>query len=42
MLDQGVYFGPSAYEAAFISSTHDEVTLSKTLKAATFAFAELT
>ncbi|MCF6289004.1 MAG: glutamate-1-semialdehyde 2,1-aminomutase [Proteobacteria bacterium] len=41
MLDQGVYFGPSAYEAAFVSSTHDEVTLSKTLKAATFAFAEL-
>jgi len=42
MLDQGVYFGPSAYEAAFVSSTHDEVTLSKTLKAATITFAELT
>ncbi len=41
MLNQGVYFGPSAYEAAFVSSTHDEVTLSKTLKAATFAFSEL-
>jgi len=41
MLEHGVYFGPSAYEAAFISSTHDEVTLSKTLKAATFAFSEI-
>lgn len=41
MLDQGVYFGPSAYEAAFVSSTHDEVTLSKTLKAAAIAFSEL-
>jgi glutamate-1-semialdehyde 2,1-aminomutase len=36
-----VYLAPSAYEAGFISSTHDELTLSKTLKAATFAFSEL-
>ena len=41
MLEQGVYLAPSAFEAGFISSTHDEVTLSKTLKAATFAFSEL-
>jgi len=41
MLSHGVYLGPSAYEAGFISSTHDEVTLSKTLKAATIAFSEL-
>ena len=41
MLQQGVYLAPSAYEAGFVSSTHDEVTLSKTLKAATFAFSEL-
>ncbi|MBL4772303.1 MAG: glutamate-1-semialdehyde 2,1-aminomutase [Alcanivoracaceae bacterium] len=41
MLDQGVYLAPSAFEAGFISSTHDEVTLSKTLKAATIAFSEL-
>ncbi len=42
MLNNGVYLAPSAYEAGFISSTHDEVTLSKTLKAATMAFSELT
>ena len=41
MLEQGVYLAPSAYEAGFVSSTHDEVTLSKTLKAATLAFSEL-
>lgn len=41
MLSQGVYLAPSAYEAGFVSSTHDEVTLSKTLKAATFAFSNL-
>ena len=41
MLNQGVYLAPSAFEAGFVSSTHDEVTLSKTLKAATFAFSEL-
>ncbi len=41
MLKQGVYLAPSAFEAGFVSSTHDEVTLSKTLKAATFAFSEL-
>jgi glutamate-1-semialdehyde 2,1-aminomutase len=41
MLAQGVYLAPSAFEAGFVSSTHDEVTLSKTLKAATFAFSEL-
>jgi len=41
MLDQGIYLAPSAFEAGFVSSTHDEVTLSKTLKAATFAFSEL-
>jgi glutamate-1-semialdehyde 2,1-aminomutase len=41
MLEQGVYLAPSAFEAGFVSSTHDEVTLSKTLKAATFAFSEL-
>ena len=41
MLENGVYLAPSAYEAGFVSSTHDEVTLSKTLKAATIAFSEL-
>ncbi|MBL4660349.1 MAG: glutamate-1-semialdehyde 2,1-aminomutase [Alcanivoracaceae bacterium] len=41
MLDHGVYLAPSAFEAGFVSSTHDEVTLSKTLKAAAIAFSEL-
>ena len=41
MLDHGIYLAPSAFEAGFVSSTHDEVTLSKTLKAATIAFSEL-
>lgn len=41
MLDQGVYLAPSAYEAGFISSTHDEITLNKTLKAATLALSQL-
>jgi glutamate-1-semialdehyde 2,1-aminomutase len=41
MLNQGVYLAPSAFEAGFVSSTHDEVTLGKTLKADTFAFSEL-
>ena len=41
MLEQGVYLAPSAYEAGFISSTHDEITLNKTLRAATLAFSTL-
>ena len=41
MLNQGIYFGPSAYEAAFVSATHSEDTTKKTLQAAEIAFAEL-
>ena len=41
MLNQGIYFGPSAYEAAFVSSTHNEDTTKKTLQAAERAFSEL-
>ena len=41
MLDQGVYLAPSAFEAGFISSAHDETTLAKTLEAADKAFAQL-
>jgi glutamate-1-semialdehyde 2,1-aminomutase len=41
MLRHGVYLAPSAFEAGFVSSTHDDVTLSKTLKAATIAFTDL-
>lgn len=41
MLDTGVYFAPSAYEAGFVSSAHDDATLDATLDAARRAFAAL-
>nr|WP_245637241.1 glutamate-1-semialdehyde 2,1-aminomutase [Burkholderia singularis] len=41
MLDEGVYFAPSAYEAGFVSSAHDDATLDATLAAARRAFAVL-
>ena len=41
MLEQGVYLAPSAYEAGFVSSAHDETALHYTLDAAEKAFASL-
>ncbi len=41
MLNQGIYFAPSAYEAGFVSSCHDQGTLDKTLTAAEKAFKQL-
>ena len=41
MLDEGVYFAPSAYEAGFVSSTHDDAVVDATLAAARRAFAAL-
>ncbi len=41
MLDEGVYFAPSAYEAGFVSSTHDDAVIDATLAAARRAFAAL-
>ncbi len=41
MLDAGVYFAPSAYEAGFVSSAHDDATIDATLAAARGAFAAL-
>ncbi len=41
MLDEGVYFAPSAYEAGFISSTHDDIVIQATLDAADRVFAKL-
>ena len=38
MLQQGIYFGPSAYEAAFVSQAHDHAILDETLKAAHTSF----
>jgi glutamate-1-semialdehyde 2,1-aminomutase len=39
MLDRGVYFAPSAYEAGFVSAAHGEAEIARTLEAATEAFA---
>lgn len=41
MLNEGIYFGPSAYESALISITHDETCIDKTLTAAQKVFAHL-
>jgi len=41
MLDRGVYFAPSAYEAGFVSSAHDDAVIDATLEAARHAFAAL-
>jgi glutamate-1-semialdehyde 2,1-aminomutase len=41
MLDAGVYFAPSAYEAGFVSSTHDDTVIEATIDAARGAFARL-
>lgn len=41
MLDQGVYLAPSAFEAGFVSSAHDEQDIEATLQAAEKAFTQL-
>ncbi len=41
MLRRGVYLAPSQYEAAFVSTAHDEAAIAHTLDAADAAFAEL-
>jgi glutamate-1-semialdehyde 2,1-aminomutase len=41
MLDAGVYFAPSAYEAGFVSSAHDDAVIDATIAAAQRAFAAL-
>ena len=41
MLDRGVHFAPSAFEAGFVSATHDDAVLQATFEAAEQAFAEL-
>ncbi|PZQ16621.1 MAG: glutamate-1-semialdehyde-2,1-aminomutase [Rhodanobacter denitrificans] len=38
MLARGVYLAPSAYEAGFVSSSHDEQVIADTLEAARAAF----
>jgi glutamate-1-semialdehyde 2,1-aminomutase len=39
LLESGVYFPPSQFEAAFISTSHSEGDVSATLQAASYAFA---
>lgn len=41
LLQQGVYFGPSAYESAFVSQAHNHATLDETLKSIHIAFEHL-
>ena len=41
MLDAGVHFAPSAYEAGFVSSAHGPDVIDFTIDAATAAFARL-
>jgi glutamate-1-semialdehyde 2,1-aminomutase len=41
MLDQGVYLAPSAFEAGFLSTAHDDTVIAATLDAAEAAFASL-
>ncbi|NNG13502.1 MAG: glutamate-1-semialdehyde 2,1-aminomutase [Halobacteria archaeon] len=41
MLDAGVYLAPSAYEAGFVSSTHDDAVIDETLERAAQIFKTL-
>jgi glutamate-1-semialdehyde 2,1-aminomutase len=38
MLDEGVYFAPSAYEAGFVSAAHDKEVIATTIATASSAF----
>jgi glutamate-1-semialdehyde 2,1-aminomutase len=38
MLEEGVHFAPSAYEAGFVSATHDDAVIDQTLEAAVRVF----
>jgi len=41
MLDSGIYLGPSAFEAGFVSAAHSDEDIATTLQAAAIAFASL-
>lgn len=41
MLDSGIYLGPSAFEAGFVSAAHTDADIDLTLKAAQKAFSSL-
>ena len=40
-LKNGIYFAPSKYEAGFISTTHDQVTLNQALEKINSAIKDL-
>ena len=41
MLESGVYLGPSAFEAGFVSSAHNDADIAFTIEAAKKAFSSL-
>ena len=41
MLERGVYFAPSQFEAAFLSTAHGETEIDATVQAAREVFGEL-
>jgi glutamate-1-semialdehyde 2,1-aminomutase len=41
MLDSGIYLGPSAFEAGFVSAAHTDADIAHTIEAAATAFASL-
>ena len=41
MINQGIYFAPSQFEAAFLSTTHEEADIEKTIKASYTAFRQV-
>jgi len=41
MLDRGVYLAPSQFEAAFVSTEHDEALVDRTIAAARETLADL-
>jgi glutamate-1-semialdehyde 2,1-aminomutase len=41
MLESGIYFAPSQFEAGFVSAAHTEADIDKTIKAAYSAFKKL-
>ncbi|HOY87049.1 MAG TPA: aspartate aminotransferase family protein, partial [Methylotenera sp.] len=41
MLDSGIYLGPSAFEAGFVSAAHSDADIATTLNAAKVAFSSI-
>lgn len=41
MLDSGIYLGPSAFEAGFVSAAHSDEDIANTIAAAKKAFSQI-